>query len=151
MKRDDYWRLEINDKQTGQMKQYLNGTGPVELMQAAGQAAGVKWGKQIKVGEIYGSTTPSGDLSTIRWKKADGNIDLERDPGWWSLRPVIPAEPEPAPCPNCQGATSKYYVSAHVKDLRGPAFCDVCRRPESEWTYAQDPQDDPERWIGGVL
>ena len=52
----------------------------------------------------------------------------------------LEVKPEEKPCPNCQNAKKRTHVLADVKNMRGPLICRLCGRPESEWTYAPEPE-----------
>ena len=116
--------------------------GPVALMGAACTEAGVRL-RIPKIGDwvMYGDGT---------WHK----VVVESDD--WDIRPVIPAPapatvPEPEkpswkvwaetdgePCPHCQGIGGAAPLMATITDTGWT--CMKCGRPESEWTYAHDPE-----------
>src|SRR3989304_192718 len=102
----------------------IRGTGPVELIQAVAQAAGVVMGR-AKIGDMV-------MMLDGRWTKAEGDFS--------DYRPIIPApelEPE-QPCPNCQNAKDFHSVYSTEWDEHLQMWrCNFCDRPESEWTYVQ--------------
>ena len=107
--------------------------GPVELMQAACEKAGVVWGYP-KYGDMF-------------FSEEDGLWLLAEQDFKNGQHIVIPAQPEP--CPNCQGIKPgvvpswKWEREPMTYHFASTRACAVCGRPESEWTYAPEPD-----WAG---
>lgn len=106
----------------------VRGTGPVSLIQLACKAAGMVIVKPQN-GDTY--------LDPLSHKWETWKLPFPSK----TYCPVIPADPEPAPCSNCQNVKPGQDVVFNKE--KAPwgwhAVCAKCGKLYTEWTYAEKP------------